>query len=429
MGFLRAVALDEEFVLNQHLRNVFGCLARNLDPSLGEESAGGKDEAEVEDGVERVAGDVSEVGGWRHVVGKTGDWLGGALATASVLPDAKKADHEVSAVAVVEQLREEVQVGHQGRLQDDGDVGGVEQLDGVRANAAAVAVGHELKLDLETLEVNDHNENEHGGQKVGEVRQVGAAPGLEEGAGLVRVVDEEVEERDDGALEFGALAGVDRGGAEGLPHDVLANVRGDEERDAVVDTIALLQEFVEDDDDDTGEEKLQDDEESVAHAELVDRAVHARDDVSDGLTDGDEDTEQLLGAVEQGLVVLCAQVDFNDLGSSKELHHQAGRDDGADTELHEGAAVGGKDDAHPVEGVGVLGVLDAVQRDLAADQEDEEGDHSPQHFVAERDRLLWWCHFGHDHQERLDELKETERHGCSCSTQYMRPPERRTTRA
>ena len=36
-------------------------------------------------------------------------------------------------VPVVEQLRKEVEVADEGRLQDDGHVGGVEQLDGVLA--------------------------------------------------------------------------------------------------------------------------------------------------------------------------------------------------------------------------------------------------------------------------------------------------------
>lgn len=47
------------------------------------------------------------------------------------LPAAKELHEEVGAVALVEQLRDEVQVGHQGRLQDDGHVACVEELNGV----------------------------------------------------------------------------------------------------------------------------------------------------------------------------------------------------------------------------------------------------------------------------------------------------------
>ena len=48
------------------------------------------------------------------------------------LPAPQQLDEQVAAVALVEQLADEVQVGHQRGLQDDGHVGGVEQLDGVR---------------------------------------------------------------------------------------------------------------------------------------------------------------------------------------------------------------------------------------------------------------------------------------------------------
>lgn len=48
------------------------------------------------------------------------------------LPAAKKLHKEVGAIALVEQLRDEVQVGDEGGLQDDGHVARVEEFDGVR---------------------------------------------------------------------------------------------------------------------------------------------------------------------------------------------------------------------------------------------------------------------------------------------------------
>ncbi len=59
------------------------------------------------------------------------------------LPSAEKLYDEVVAVPLVQQLRDEVQVGHQGGLQDDGHVGGVEQLDlVVLLHAATLLVTH-----------------------------------------------------------------------------------------------------------------------------------------------------------------------------------------------------------------------------------------------------------------------------------------------
>ena len=46
-------------------------------------------------------------------------------------PSSQQLDDEVCAIALVQQLGDEVQVRDQGRLQNDGHVGGVEQLDGV----------------------------------------------------------------------------------------------------------------------------------------------------------------------------------------------------------------------------------------------------------------------------------------------------------
>ena len=50
---------------------------------------------------------------------------------------------------------------------------------------------------------------------------------------------------------------VDSGGTERLPHDRLADVRRDEERDARTQTVALLQQFVEQQHNETGYEELQ----------------------------------------------------------------------------------------------------------------------------------------------------------------------------
>ena len=50
----------------------------------------------------------------------------------------EKSHQEVAGVTVVQQLAEEVEVGHERRLEDDGHVGRVEQLDRVRPLLSAV---------------------------------------------------------------------------------------------------------------------------------------------------------------------------------------------------------------------------------------------------------------------------------------------------
>jgi hypothetical protein len=108
-----------------------------------------------------------------------------------------------------------------------------------------------------------------------------------------------VEEGDDGPLELGAAACVDGGGAEGLPHDCLADVGGDEERDARAQAVALLQQLVQQEDDEPGHEELDDDEQADAGADVAGVAVHPGEDVDDGLPDGDHHPEQLLVAAQQ----------------------------------------------------------------------------------------------------------------------------------
>ena len=51
-------------------------------------------------------------------------------------------------------------------------------------------------------------------------------------------------------------ARVDGGGAEGLPHDRLTDVGCDEERDTGAQTVALLEQLVQQQDDQTGDKEL-----------------------------------------------------------------------------------------------------------------------------------------------------------------------------
>ena len=108
---------------------------------------------------------------------------------------------------------------------------------------------------------------------------------------LVAPGDEEVEEGDDGALEFGSAAGVDGGRREGLPDDALANVGGDEERDTGAQAVALLEELIEENDDETGNNELQNEEEADTRAEVAGLAVETGQDVDGSLAEGKNDSE------------------------------------------------------------------------------------------------------------------------------------------
>ena len=376
------MALHDHLLVAQLLRHILGRRAGYLDPRLREERACNQDEHQVEDGVDRVGDDLGDRIGRREVVDEAADGRVAARARRLILlPPAEPADEHVVREALVHELREEVEVGDKGGLQDDGHVGGVEELDGVRALHAALGSVLDRQVHAEALEVDDDEEDEHRRHEVRQVGQVLAVEGLLDALPLIGTRDDEVEEGDEGALELGAAARVDRRRRERLPHDGLADVGRDEERDAGAEPIPLLEQLVEDDDDDAGDEELQDDQDRVARAQLAHVTIHARDDVRHRLTHRDQDPKELLSAREECTVFLEALVDVDDLGAGEQLHDQAGSDDGRDAQLHERPSVRGEQHTHPVERVRALVRFAAVDWDLAADKEDEERDRRPQHLL------------------------------------------------
>ena len=72
-------------------------------------------------------------------------------------------------------------------------------------------------------------------------------------------------------------------------------------------------------------------------------------------------------------VLFNAVIHLDDLRTSQKLDNQAGGDNRSDTELHHSPSVGSKDDSHPVERVRTGRRVDSIQRQLTADEEDEEG--------------------------------------------------------
>lgn len=246
----------EHLLVAELLGHVLGRGARNLDPRLGKQGTRRQHKGDVDEGVEGIQRDVFQRGGRRDVVhhASHGNQL---LAVLVLLPTSQELYQDVSLVPLPQELRDEVQVGHQRRVKDDGHVGGVEELDGIHPLLTAGPLGTDWKVHAKTLEVNDDQEDHHGCQEVGDVGEVLPVECFLEGPQLVVARDQEVKHGDDGAFELDPSSGVDRGGAEGLPDDVLAYVGGNEERNARTQAVSLLQELVQADDDDAGHDELQ----------------------------------------------------------------------------------------------------------------------------------------------------------------------------
>jgi len=298
------------------LLELLGNIARagtgDLDPGLGEGGACNEHVCDEEGGVDGVKKGILEVerrgpaqkssaiaygadvrrGFNSHVVDKTGDGEHLRRALAS-LPDSDHLNQKVVAEARVEHLTDEEDVGGKGRLEHDGHVGGVEETDGVRTTHTTLARRLDGDLDAETLEVDDGAEDGNGSDQVHDVGQVLAVEGLLEGKLLVGPGDQKVDKGNDGTLELRTSAGVDGGRRESLPDDRLADVGGDEEGDTTAETVALLEELIEEDNNQSGGEKLDNEENTDTSTEVRGLAVKTGQDVNAGLAEGQDDGEEL----------------------------------------------------------------------------------------------------------------------------------------
>lgn len=161
--------------------------------------------------------------------------------------------------------------------------------DGPTRSSPLTTVEFEAMDGLTYLEIDDDEDDEDCGEQIAYIRRVLPIESLLQGVELVRLGQQEVEESNDGALELSALLRADGDGRETLPEDDFTDVGGNEEGDAAAKTVALLEELIEEDNDDAGQGELEDDDDAVDHADFVDGTVHAREKVSESLTDGDND--------------------------------------------------------------------------------------------------------------------------------------------
>ena len=88
--------------------------------------------------------------------------------------------------------------------------------------------------------------------------------------------EHEVEQSDDSSLKLGTLISPNGNWGEGLPHDGLANVGGNEQRDSGSKTVTFLQKLIKHKNHETGDEELQDNEDGSEETELTNWTIHAR---------------------------------------------------------------------------------------------------------------------------------------------------------
>lgn len=198
-GRLITVTLDDHVLLSELTSNILGGGTRDIDPGLGEEGARGKDEDDIDEGVQRISSNLAERGRRRNVVGNTTNRDGLSLVVRMLLPGSQNTDDGVGEV-LVQQLREEEEVRNESRLQDDGNVGGVEQLDGVSSVGTTSTLVGDGDIDAESLEIDDSAEDQNGSQKVGDIGQIRSVESLLQSTSLILTSHQQVEQRNQSSL-------------------------------------------------------------------------------------------------------------------------------------------------------------------------------------------------------------------------------------
>lgn len=145
-----SVAWKHHVLVLELLQDVLGCASTDLDPGLREQGASGQDEGDVENGVEGIWVDLKELPWGRDVIGQSSNW-DTASSHFEVLPLPEKLDQEVASEPLVEQLGEEIEVGDKSGLEDDWDVGSVEQFDRVGRVMSADFGVFDCEVNSETL--------------------------------------------------------------------------------------------------------------------------------------------------------------------------------------------------------------------------------------------------------------------------------------
>ena len=325
-----------------------------------------------------------------------------AFRASFVVEGPEEADEEVFAPTVMEHFGNEEDIGEDGGGEDDGDIGDVEEFNGVFAAKTAVAGVLDRDFDAHGFEVDDDEEDAESRE---EPEDVGGAGFTDKGGTDGTVAEESLEEGDDCAMIEGVSGGMDEG--EHVPHDLLGDTSGDEEGDAGAKPPAFLDHFVEEDDDDAGGEELSEDEESLIEAKVP---VGAAEDIGKGFKDRHKDRENLLDAGVEGTVFGIGHIDVNDFRAHKDLHDEASGDDGADPKFGEGTAGGGHDCADPIEGIGAAGFdFDAIDGDGGHDEVDDEGEEGVGEFPVEGDFGLGFFDFrdeGHEGSEGAEEGRD-----------------------
>lgn len=85
----------------------------------------------------------------------------------------------------------------------------------------------------------------------------------------------------------------------------------------------------------------------------------------------------LLSSSKQGTIFFETEIDFYQVGTSKQLHNHTRSDNGWDTKLHQCTPIWSQNNSHPVKRITWIWRHDTIQWNLRSDQEDGKDNGSP----------------------------------------------------
>jgi len=123
------VSSHHHLLVSELSSNILGRRSRDLGPSLGQQSAASEHKHEIEESSEGIGSNLSDRVRGRDVIAQSSNWNSGSIGV--LLPRSKEVHKQVAWKSSVEHLREEIEIGDESTLQNDGHIAGVEQLDGI----------------------------------------------------------------------------------------------------------------------------------------------------------------------------------------------------------------------------------------------------------------------------------------------------------
>lgn len=170
---------------------------------------------------------------------------------------------------------------------------------------------------LHTLQVDDNTEHQNGRQQIHNIGEVLTIERLSQRQLLVGPSPEQVHSCNDGTLKLRTTASVNCRRRECTPNNGLADVRRDKQADATAQSIALLQQFVEEDDNQRRGQQLHNQEHADTSTKVAGWSVEASEHVDASVGEGEDDCKKLLRSLVQFAIGLEVEVDIDKVSASK----------------------------------------------------------------------------------------------------------------